>query len=595
MLTNLRNQIRDQSLANEFVYRPNESHQTNLERIQKAIDAYDSKLPTKLDREAFDKLSLLLTGWDNYNEPEVTVALSELANYVEGHGDSMFIDRIEAYLVTEDIPFDIVLVDLPGLDVHNQRHIEYTKEYVREKAKAFVVCMKPKHLLEGQEIQFLQEINQTNPTILHRSFWVINQWDTQDSQHRREEESNFQEKMRRHSFNILSARVFKVSALNYFLLNSIANGTLDNTSKLANHLDNLKTIVGDPEQIRTSPDKARSYLSSNEDVLSFAAFRSDLFTYLNDTARKEFVEDAQAALLAVTTRLIQTLEPIYQGYQYVDNPEREFFASEIAQRSHDYLVQLQICIDEFVNSILVSKQRQYWGDPQRKIIHENIQRLSTLDKVELLSQLQQGSDNEGGLQKLPFLLQEKFLLTNTLRNEMVKVIREDFIQELNKLNTKLIHLQKDYLPDKVVLLVGDKLSERDVTMRLYGLADAIFHEYGKKLEGIAGDAIKTPDGLLEARLDTALKLYQDRLIKYADELIEAINVGMRRSVRNHAVYLKDELLKIFEPTEYNPHIKHIRQQISRQVKVSETIAAELARQEMVQRIYNDLSKLSEGL
>ena len=49
----------------------------------------------------------------------------------------------------------IVLVDLPGLGVDNKRHEEFTQDYIKEKAKAFVVCINPFNVLQGKEIEFL--------------------------------------------------------------------------------------------------------------------------------------------------------------------------------------------------------------------------------------------------------------------------------------------------------------------------------------------------------------------------------------------------------------------------------------------------------
>ena len=86
-------------------------------------------------------------------------------------------DKVEVFLEELNIDNDIVLVDLPGLGVDNKRHVEFTKDYIKEKAKAFVVCMSPFKVLQGQEIEFLSQINKNNPTIIQRAFWVINQWD----------------------------------------------------------------------------------------------------------------------------------------------------------------------------------------------------------------------------------------------------------------------------------------------------------------------------------------------------------------------------------------------------------------------------------
>ena len=161
--------------------------------------------------------SLLRNFGNNEYKGKKEIALSELKNYVEGYAGAIYVDKVEVFLEELNIDNDIVLVDLPGLGVDNKRHVEFTKDYIKEKAKAFVVCMSPFKVLQGQEIEFLSQINKNNPTIIQRAFWIINQWDLPNKTQQEEALNGFDKRVKEYNFGInddRKNRQFQTSALN---------------------------------------------------------------------------------------------------------------------------------------------------------------------------------------------------------------------------------------------------------------------------------------------------------------------------------------------------------------------------------------------
>lgn len=596
LLAELRAQITDQALAGRIVIRAQESPNDNLLRIAEVRKEYQSKAGASLSNTPFRKLQQLLTNWNTYTEkmatvPLATIPLGDLRKLVEGHDEVLFIDRIEAYVADIDLDDKIVLVDLPGLDVANQRHVEFTRHYMRTKAKAIVACLKPKHLLEGQEIQLLKELHKENPTILQRSFWVINQWDLQDEWQRQREEANFHDKMAEHQFRIAADHFFKVSALNYLLLFSIANSTLETTEDLKRHVQNLKTITQDPEQLRTSPTKAQAYLESVEEVRAFAEFRTALFTYLNGTAKEAFLQDARHDLRNVTTVLMERLAPFYHAYRNGENSETDLLFLLANREVDQYLARLQKHIDQFVQQVKNPERTIYWTESQQNIARRSIDNLREIYRNEVRRELSKGEDVDWAPRRFPAIVDKKLKLTRSLRDEMINAVQDSFIKDLQNLLHQLTRTDKGYLPEKVVKVLEDKLGRQDISMRLYGLADKLFSDYDQKLEAIALSLKEIQAQTRDEFINRAFQHYEEELAEYINQLTKDINSDIKRSIKNHAEYLQDELMDIFKQDEHNLYIQDIRQQMLLYLKNSDVMEAERRRQATIHQAYQALDAI----
>lgn len=566
-----------------------------LQSIKSDITTYEQKASVQIDKKPIDILDKLVGNWDNNkykNSKELTI--KELKDYVEGHPDSLFIDRIEVSLLDINISKDIVIVDLPGLGVGNKRHIQFTKEYIQKKANAFVVCMKPKSLLEGDDIEFLESTNKVNPTTLQRSFWVINQWDSLDQQQRIEDEGKFNKAKSQYGFKINEQRFFKISALNHFLLTCIASGTLHQTDKLKSHISNLKKICDTPPE-NISPDEARHLLEDDE-IKEFSKFASKLFDYLNTVAKDEFIADARADLFNMTRKLRELLEPFYKEYSQSKEADVDIdaeFRNEEVTRQLDLLTnkQKQI-IRKFGETVRVSGDTNvFWNGFNTTQVKKLVQeRISQIDKSWLKNELHGEIDKEVSLSRLPKIVEEKIKLTLILRENLIQSIEISFIKLLSNLFLDLKNTSQEYLPESVLQILEDKLGRRDIEMRVNGLADALFYEYGDEFEKISLSSQeyegKTPD----VQIDEALQRYSAELVNLVENLVIKLNQSLRRSVKNHTRSLEEDLVKIIDERRVS-----ISTQIFRKVKISEAVAHEVQKRDVIGKSYAGLLRLEDAL
>ena len=574
--------------------KPQESYEKHIERVKSEVSKHEQSTKGKIDKKPLETLTQLFQGWNNekYAVLKESISLSSLKDYIEGHPDALFVDRIEVYLSEIDIPSDIVLVDLPGLAVANQRHVEFTKEYIQEKAKAFVVCMKPKHLLEGQEIEFLEETNRDNPTILKRSFWVINQWDTLNDQQRQEESLNFDRKVQQYGFSISHERFFKFSALNYLLLICIASETLytPENEKLKSHLGNLAKIVGTEDVNSISPDRART-LIDNEEVKPFSHFKDSLFNYLDTVAKYEFIEDAKGELLQLLDILGKNLEPLYAQCSQGADIESEFHAVEVSRQSNEFIEKLEGKVRDFAMQARVSMDGTLWKDSDTNQVEQEVdRRISHINREKLKNGLREGIDVQGNLSRLPTIVEKEVGLTLLMRERMAAVTDSHFVQRLSKLLLGLKEINKDYLPDSVLNMLIDKLSSRDIVMRLHGLADSLFYDYGEELERI-GLSLKECTGTsLDERTDAALDKYKSELITFIKGLVDELNKYICGSVKNHVEYLEEDLTQLLKQQS-----EVITTQVARKIKVSEAVALEQKKRTAVKNSYATFVNLRSEL
>ena len=489
------------------------------------------------------------------------------------------------------MPRDIILVDLPGLGVVNQRHVEFTKTYIQQKAKAFVVCMKPNSLLEGEELEFLEEISRTNPTILQRSFWIINQWDKLNDQQKQQEEENFSQKVEQYGFTVTRERFFKFSALNHLLLACIVNGTINQTRALKDHITSLTRYANDPAAI--NPDQARNLLKGDE-VKPFSDFCEALFNYLNEIAKGEFIEDARRELRQIIRNSIKLLKPLYeQQYSQDADLAAEFRVVEANNRLNDFTAKLEDKVKHFVLEVRNSKNVNFWGASDTQKVEAEIKsRVSSIDIQKLYSDLRTGTDIEGNLSRLPATFDKEVgcTLPLLLRNSLVSAIESIFIQRLSKLCSELKQVDIEYLPESILEMLEDKLGDRDITMRLNGLADSLFYKYGEELERIGLSLNECQGESLEQRVDAALKKYSDDLIQFTKNLVNDLGRYTRRSFKNHAEYLEQELLQTFDTQR-----DIILVQIARKVRVSESVRLEEQKRNAVKSTYSLLVNLNNAL
>ena len=482
-----------------------------IARLSADIERQKSQYGSFNKLKFFDELKVLVEGWDKLAGATKEITLEELPNYVtEDYADVLFVNQAEIYLSDVNIPENVVLVDLPGLGVVNPRHRKVTKTYVENDAKAFVIAMKVFHLLEGEEIELLAEIHSQRRRVLQRAFWVINQWDVLSSKQKKEELSNFEQKIEHYGFQITRDRVFKVSALNYLLLKLIQDGRLDMSRGVRDHVDSLKKAIG------RIPDKteAMQQIKSLDETKSFANFRSSLFEYLAYTAKAEFLEEARAEYVDLARRLREWLEPLYRNYQDVDDDgmKSTFIASQLSKRQDEALKQLRGAVEEHIMQLRteVLPEFIFWRDEDQARLHDQVSAaIDGLDRKSLKNELLKGLDLNSVVSRLPHKIEENLNIQRTFRSQLQKILEEQMVRRhLAQLLQNIVETR--VVPESVRSQLEDRLSGRDMLSRLKGMCDVFLFEYGDVINQF-GRNVMDHEAELEAQsTENILKLVQEK-------------------------------------------------------------------------------------
>ncbi len=573
----------------------NESHEPlgrHFQSIEEAIKQYETETGSSIDQQALGKSRLLVRNLTNPNpnyQGRKEIQLSELGNYVEDYEGAIYVDKIEVFLENLNIADGIVLVDLPGLGVDNKRHKEFTQDYIKEKAKAFVVCINPFKVLQGEEIEFLAEINKKNPTIIQRAFWVINQWDIPNKTQKKEAINSFNQRVGDYNFIIKEERNFQTSALNYLLLKTIAQGTIHQSKKLPGHLETLIKTIGLENE--PSKDQAKDLLLHHPDIVPFSQFLESLYKYLNKEAKDEFIADARKELLEIIRKLERLLKEPYHQYSQISNLQDDMKIRAVSSQSRFFIDQLKKKVEEFSRQIRTHEDSQFWKESDtHEMIRELDKKIMQIDKKELKNYLSKGEDINGHISRLPNFVTDKIKLTSSMRKRLISVVYIAFTQRLSTLLSDLQTINLSYLPEEVSKKLEDNLSERDISMRLSGMADALFYQYGDELETI-GLSLKDCSGqTFSERLDQALKMYKDKLEECTKKLVKELNINIWYSLKNHAEYLEEKLLEIFNDCQ-----DEISSQIAQTIKLDEAIASEVTKQTTITNSYQKLITLQSSI
>jgi hypothetical protein len=544
----------------------------------------------KINQQPFNKLSQLFAQWDNFYDKKV-ITLEQARDYIEGHPESLFIERMEIEVEDIDLPDDMLFVDLPGLNVSNDQHIKITEDYIKGKAKAFVVCTD--RTLEGREINLLDEINRSPQWgALKRSFWLINKIDLFDAQQKKEIEESFHEMTKKHHFTISPEKVFKVSAQNYALLTQIANGTIDNSHALKTHLEQLDKIDGGREA-KQNPAIAKELLLKNPETCEFVNFEKALFTYLNATAKQEFIDSARCELTQLITDSLQLIKADYQLYQqYGEDKQLEqiVFSNEVDKELDTFIKQLSNNIETIIKEVRLIDKHSLWHEQAQHTLIDEIKALLSDNPDDIKNALRKGTDVDNNVWRLPFIVDERLSKNNYWRKSIVEAVNYSYIKDFHaKLLNKLLNANRKYLPDNVVEFIKDKLNGRDVEMRLHGLADGILYKFTDEFNNIVmGEFVQLS---FEEREQKAVDIFKTQLEQFVlNTLNNELNRNIWRTIKNHAEYLEQEITQMLAT-----HRSAIHNQIAKTVNLSERIELEARKAATIKNAWHDLIKLEQDL
>ncbi|MFM8298863.1 MAG: hypothetical protein ACKN9A_10815, partial [Microcystis aeruginosa] len=364
--------------------------------------------------------------------------------------------------------------------------------------------------------------------------------------------------------------------------------TINQSQKLRGHLDNLKKIGLENEP---SKDQAKDLLLHHPDILLFSQFLESLYKYLNKEAKDEFIADARKELLEIIRKLERLLKEPYHQYSQISNLQDDMKIRAVSSQSRFFIDQLKKKVEEFSKQIRTHEDGQFWKESDTdEMIRELDEKIMQIDKKELKNYLSKGEDINGHISRLPNFVTEKIKLTSSMRKKLISVVYIAFTERLSTLLSDLQTINLSYLPEEVSKKLEDNLSERDISMRLSGMADALFYQYGDELETI-GLSLKDCSGqTFSERLDQALKMYKDKLEECTKKLVQELNTNIWYSLKNHAEYLEEKLLELFNDCQ-----DEISSQIAQTIKLDEAIASEVTKQTTITNSYQKLITLQSSI
>ncbi len=239
--------------------------------------------------------------------------------------EAAFIEKIEIRLKTLDVPEDVVIVDLPGVSVHNPRHREVTLEFIKRSAHAIVLVLSAKRILDKDENLILKGFMGSNINIQNKFFWVINQWDLVTDLDKKDVEADFEEMCE--DLNINFIRSYRTSARDGLL----AWLCLHNRSKIEKNERLMQHMQTYEENLmhRYNNDHNLAYKLSQVDRI-----RKDVFGYLNSEIKKTTLKEMAESIFVKSKRVCTILRKEQEEHRHYLS---EMLDSEKKYREEEYI------------------------------------------------------------------------------------------------------------------------------------------------------------------------------------------------------------------------------------------------------------------
>jgi GTPase SAR1 family protein len=239
--------------------------------------------------------------------------------------EAAFIDTIEIRLKNINIPEDVVIVDLPGVSVHNPRHREVTMDFIKRSAHAIVLVLSAKRILDKDENLILKNFIGSNINIQNKFFWVINQWDLVTDLDKRDIEADFEEMCSNLDINYI--RSYRTSARDGLLawLCLHKENSIHTNDRLQQHMLTYQENL----MHRYNNDHELAYKLSQ-----VGKIRKDVFGYLNSEIKKTTLKEMAESVLVKSKRICTILRKEQEDHRHYLS---EMLESEKKLRQEEYI------------------------------------------------------------------------------------------------------------------------------------------------------------------------------------------------------------------------------------------------------------------
>ncbi|MDX2242808.1 MAG: dynamin family protein [Leptolyngbyaceae cyanobacterium bins.302] len=211
-------------------------------------------------------------------------SILEMQKLVQDESQAIFLDRVEVFIQSTDVPSDVILVDLPGVSVSNPRHRQVTFRFVSQDAHAIVFVLMATRLFDRDETEIMEKIRAGESQITRKTFWVLNRWDSLTAQQKQSSLANFRKEMEEFAISD-DYNFFTTNALHGLLAQLAAKGALPSDSKLQQHFSDYEDVLSSQYGSRHEAAFQESQIPS---------LRSSVLEFLNENLRKVTLETAIA-------------------------------------------------------------------------------------------------------------------------------------------------------------------------------------------------------------------------------------------------------------------------------------------------------------
>lgn len=368
------------------------------------------------------------------------IAIQDIQEYREENFNCSLIKEIKIKLKNFNFKENIELIDLPGVNVSNDKHINITKE-MADRVNAFVF-IEAEMKAEGDLKRIAENVKEKFPNIYNYSYLLKNKM-----AYLQADEKNFNEKM-----------------LNFNILRKELGFKEENTFKV----DALKYL--------NKEDLNKDY------CIQFKNFQKKLEIDSEKLLIKEFIEMIKFETNFIYEKIIKKLNNSIGNISYFNTEDKNnskeiYITEEINSQVENHKNYINISIEKLKDYKLLKISNESWKENNNNEILEEIKRTEKLDNY-YLKKIEEGKD----INKISFDKVFNILFSEYNLNEKIRKIYYNFITQLFYDNFKkfLKEIFKEenlkYLPEKQKVEL-EKIFNKEIKDRLSGAIDIILYSY----------------------------------------------------------------------------------------------------------------------
>lgn len=449
--------------------------------------------------------------------------------------EAAFIDRIEVRLKNVDIPPDVVIVDLPGVSVHNPRHREVTMDFIKRSAHAIVLVLSAKRILDKDENLILKGFMGSNINIQNKFFWVINQWDLVTDLDKKDIEADFEEMCSNLDINYL--RSYRTSARDGLLawLSLHKRNSIQSSERLQDHMRSYEENLVH----RYNNDHELAYKLSQ-----VGKIRKDVFGYLNSEIKKTTLKEMAEGILVKCKRICTILRKEQEDHRHYLS---EMLETEKKLREEEYI--------EEKRRRLTMEAKETLRKMLDKVVDEQDE-IEATRNAELWEHIENTYSNninlQGEFRKVMKVLGRKaplyFEIETNVLTSINELVKDKFVKVLKE-GIGRIFDEYEILLEGFSRYISEELRGEYVSALDRDFKDKIIRENKRKVR----DGFEMYASALISRLDSLLvwsdisedELFKNLELESSQELI-SVNQAQLEKVKNSLNELRNYLNELTE-------------------------------------------------